>query len=189
MRKQPLRQLLRQETDAVHQHLHARIDFASLQDGTICQYDYDNMMARLGGFYSALDPQIFRAVEQIGAAVGPYRYQPRSPMFPQKSRIKASPHLKYSLPALAGAAYVIDGSVLGGRVLGISEPSGEKHPYWAWCAREGSAVWRGALALIDLADTGPSARAAAVDAARELFNCFDLATAPPARTAVHEAFV
>lgn len=164
-----LRQKLREETHAVHERLHQHRHFAAIADGSIRSVDFDPLMARMGAFYAALDPLMTAASRDLGQ--GAYRYQPRAVLFPSVEG--APPHFPRidTLPAFAGAAYVVDGSVLGGQLLRRAISGRLCHPYWDWCAVAGPDVWRSTRALIDLADSCPD-RDDAVKTANAVFQVF-----------------
>ena len=165
-----LRKRLQFATHDVHEALHAHPDFAAMQDGSISVQAFDHVMARMGGFYRALDPIMTAASRSFSD--GTYRYLPRSPMFSDVEKPQMTLPSITSQPSLAGAAYVVDGSVLGGRVLGTALGGRLHHAYWAWCASEGPQVWRNVLAFIDHVDTGSAQQTQAIDAALAVFETF-----------------
>lgn len=169
MTGEPLRQRLRIETYAVHERLHQHPQFAAIADGTIPARDFDRLMSRMGGFYAALDPLMVMASQ--GAGHGGYRYHPRVGMFPRTETTRPSLPAILDVAALAGAAYVVDGSVLGGQLLRRAINGRLQHPYWDWCADVGPSVWRSTRALIDRVEAGPNSDRA-VETANSVFNAF-----------------
>lgn len=172
MRVPSLRWLLQESTSAVHQRLHRHPDFSAIADGTILGRDFDLLMARIGGFFCALDPKMQAACD-CTPGLGDYAYRARAPMFPRTLAEPSRLPAVNDLPSLAGAAYVVDGSVLGGKVLASALGDHLQHPYWDWCAGNGPAIWRATIALIDCADTGTDARFRAVSTAQDVFAAFE----------------
>lgn len=154
----------------VHERLHAHPGFAAIADGTIRAAEFHRLMGLMGSFYAAFDPLVSAASVQVGRGI--YCYQNRAPMF--HTALGGAPDLPKidDLSALAGAAYVVDGSVLGGQILRRAIASRLQHPYWEWCAREGASVWRCTRTLIDAADAGPEANGHAVHIANAVFSAF-----------------
>lgn len=165
-----LRQRLRAETQAVHERLHRDDHFAAIADGSILAQDFDQLMARMGGFYRALDPIMMAVCHQTGQKAGGYAYHARAPMFTGCTGTPDLPRIA-GLGALAGAAYVVDGSVLGGQILRRAIAGRLSHPYWDWCAVAGASVWRATRALIDTADQA-AVGDEAVKAANAVFLAF-----------------
>ena len=171
-----LRLELRDATGEVHETLHHLPDFAALAEGRLSRDGHARLMQRMGGFYGMLDPLMIMA----SRGAEPYAYRPRAALFPgHGTGAVALPSLR-SIEALAGAAYVVDGSVLGGQVLSRASAHAGSHPYWQWCCAHGATVWREALALIDRVDTGHEARQRAITAARDVFDAFHVWMAPAA---------
>lgn len=167
-----LRQRLRAETHAVHERLHQHELFAAIADGSIAAEDFDRLMARMGGFYAAFDPVMTAANLHARHGGVDYRYQMRRPLFHRTDTPPPVLPEIIDLATLAGAAYVVDGAVLGGQILQRAIAGRLEHPYWDWCASTGALVWRNARALIDTADTGASAADRAVDTANRVFQAF-----------------
>jgi len=165
-----LRQRLRAETHAVHEHLHQHQFFAAIADGSIDARNFDRLMARMGGFYRALDPLMIAACGSAGK--GGYRYRPRAALFPRVEVGAPALPVIDDLAALAGSAYVVDGSVLGGQLLKRAIAGRLQHPYWDWCASDGPSVWRETRALIDSANGNAAAADRAVDTANAVFQAF-----------------
>lgn len=178
MRSQSLRDVLAAETRDVHERLHRHPDFAALEAGTIGRSDYACLMARMGGFYSALDRTVLLACKHLKGDLAGYRYRQRGPLFAERASHGAILPQLGSLPALAGAIYVADGAVLGGQILARSAGPGRAHAYWEWCAEQGASVWHQARGLIDRADRGPEARSVAVASAISVFRAFEVSVAP-----------
>lgn len=167
-----LRHRLRIETNEVHELLHRHPYFSAIADGTIESQKFDQLMALMGGFYATLDPLMTQACRHLGSDAGQYRYRARVPYFSIRSRdAPALPEIR-GLAALAGAAYVVDGAVLGGQVLRKAIAGRLVHPYWDWCAEDGRSVWSGTQALIDLADAEQASSDKAIEVAIAVFQAF-----------------
>lgn len=171
MTSHALRYRLKIETADVHERLHDQSDFAAIAGGTILERDFKRVMARIGGFYAVFDPKMERGSQSAGPNV--YAYQARGPLFAHVETSDLDLPDVDTLPALAGAAYVMDGAVLGGQILRRAISDRLTHPYWDWCAEKGAAVWRDARALIDLADTDSEAADHAIDVAKAVFRAFE----------------
>ncbi|MEM7210360.1 MAG: biliverdin-producing heme oxygenase [Pseudomonadota bacterium] len=177
-----LRLQLRDETSGVHEALHRHPEFIALQAGQLDTFGQYALMSRIGAFYAALDPKMTRAAhlaEDIG-----YAYRPRSPLFPEVSPRSVSLPQIDTLPAFVGAAYVVDGAVLGGRMIAGKQAAHVRHAYWDWCIRNGPTVWRRTLALIAGANLSDPERQEAIGTAHSVFEAFavalDQATTEPA---------
>lgn len=155
----------------MHEALHDHSHFAAMAEGRISAGAFDRVMARMGGFFAALDPVMDRACSRSGADAGAYVYRPRAGYFPDREGIAVLPGIE-GTAGLAGAAYVVDGAMLGGQVLRHAIAGRLAHPYWDWCARDGAGIWRETQALIARADTGPAPADTAVRTAKAVFEAF-----------------
>lgn len=169
-----LRQDLRDATGDVHETLHRLPDFRALAEGRLSASAHNKMMQQMGGFYLQLDPRMIEANHMFAG----YAYHPRSAFFADARAGNIDLPPLHTREALAGAAYVVDGSVLGGQVLARSAGTASAHPYWHWCRTEGASVWCSALALIESIDTGPEAREQVVATALQVFTVFHRWMAP-----------
>lgn len=164
--------VLREHTRTAHQRLHELPVFRALLAGTLPRRAYAGLLARLHGYYERVDAVLGHACARFGAHEAAYRYAARAPLFardleslglPDTHR-QAQPCVSTLLPEvdsaarLAGALYVIEGSLLGGATLhraarrllareDLADGSGRL--YWAWCEDVGAARWLNTLALID----------------------------------------
>ena len=168
----PLRQRLKIETAEIHERLHHHDQFAATANGSIDSAAFDDLMDRMGTFYAALDPIMVAACRHTGADRAGYFYRPRAPLFPRA--LQCAPRFARidNLASLAGAAYVVDGAVLGGQIIGRAIAGRLEHPYWEWCAEVGAMVWRQARGLIEHADRDPYASDRAVASAKHMFQAF-----------------
>lgn len=171
MAKRTLRHHLRIHTQEVHEELHSLDGFHPLATGTITPDAFQSLMTGLAGFYKSLDSRMLRANARYHEETGGYCYRPRAILFPEPARAAVLPAID-SLAALAGAAYVVDGAVLGGRVLGNGPLPFARHPYWDWCASDGPAIWRAACKMLEHLDRCGIAHAEVLDAAQSTFETF-----------------
>lgn len=171
-----LRAELRRGTAQVHEALHSHPWFAELAEGRLSAATYQALMQRLFGFYRAFDPMMCAAAETLGDRVGEYRYVPRAQML-RRAAGATAPDRRVALPrigglaAFCGAAYVVDGAVLGGAILGRALPRNADRTYWDWCSREGPGIWRANHQLLRDAETDAS-RQDAMSSALATFAAF-----------------
>ena len=167
----------------MHQALHHAPAFAALADGTLDQAEGAGLMHRLWRFYSAADPLLSGACQRLAMAPNLYAYAPRLPHLAEWAGSPADP--PPAMPTLdtpaarAGAAYVLDGALLGGSVLDRASRNMDWiGGYWRWCRSDGGRIWQRTLAFLG---TIPEPQhAAALTAARETFGAFreTVTTAP-----------
>ncbi len=165
----PGRHQLREKTHSLHESLHEMPVFQRLLDGSLNIPDYISLMHRFLIFYQKIDCQMLRACKKYKDQIAGYHYVPRAPMLERdvialngsdKSSLVQSSD-SFSVPEvkdpgrLAGVAYVVDGSVLGGIMMSNSVSNLLKsdaiggQQYWQWCKSEGNDQWKSALALIE----------------------------------------
>ena len=187
-----LRHLLRESTGEVHEALHRLPCFARLADATIGRAEYARLLQRMEEFYAAADPALGAAARRFEAATGGEVHHPRAPLLardlaaldltPKWRRASAFPSPD-SPAALAGALYVVDGSLLGGAVLGravaqLDWPAPAS--YWRWAGAEGPAIWWRTVALLGRVDDGEASRRAAAASAEATFRAFAACMKAPA---------
>ena len=178
MARPKFRSHLMDATRCVHERLHAERRFAALQAGNIDNADYDDLMAAMGGFYTAFDTYLLAASDRLIATSHDYVYRPRAHLFPRVAAIECNLPYLATPAALAGAVYVVDGAVLGGQMLGRLIQPYQRHPYWDWCASTGAVVWHAARALMSRVDTDAEARHRGAEAAFGVFTAFEAAMMP-----------
>lgn len=174
-----LRQCLRIATDVIHQRLHGHAGFAAVQDGTISRADYIALLMRLDGFHRA-----FEAAARVSDERSHWLAQDLETMRGERWLPGAAPQrptmpLLNSTERVFGALYVVEGSALGGRglarrldrLLGSGEPDGRR--FFEGRGSATGAAWRDFVGRLDLVSAEPAARAAAVDAAVEIFSVFE----------------
>lgn len=170
MGEKTLRHRLRAATWDQHELLHRDPMLASLADGSIEPDDYTAVMTRLGRFYCAIDDVVLAGCRQFRCGLNGYVYRPRGGMFQIRAPARLDLPPIRSAAALAGTCYVLDGAVLGGKVMARAMPC--HHPFFDWCASNGPGIWRDAKRLIDHVDTDSAAANAAIQAACLAFDAF-----------------
>ena len=173
-----LRQELRAATRDVHDRLHRHAGFAAIQDATICLVDYQNLVARLYGFYvpfeaaAAIGPDRSTWLAGDLQALGskrPFHAVPKCWHVPRLD----SAHLRL------GALYVAEGSALGGRDLarGLDRLLGkdvmEGRQFFIGRGAGTGDAWRSYLAQVSAAPPEPSIRAEIIEGAVETFAAFE----------------
>lgn len=166
-----LRHRLKRETMDVHLRLHDHGYFAAMAAGTISTTDFQRLMRRMGSFYAALDPLMAAACAKTGAGV--YHYRHRGPMFGDIEDPGPGLLAIDDLAALTGAAYVVDGSVMGAQLLRRAILGRLQHPYWDWCAAHGAAIWHETRALIAFAESCDVNQDRTVQFANAVFAAFE----------------
>lgn len=182
---------LKSSTNNLHEQLHALPAFVSLLNNTLDVPGYAAIMRRFQGFYAKLDAEVLRACNDYDVPEQLYQYQPREPMFAADVRalgygshgiIDAGclmPDID-SAASLAGVAYVIDGSVLGGMTMNKSAAAllGEDvisgRSYWNWCRNNGLRQWNAALSLVNHCWTVKENRATMTEAAMQTFEALNI---------------
>ena len=162
-------QQLKLATRAAHEALHQTPLLKSFEVNRLDLHGYVQIMREFHQFYAGLDPLIERALPRLAGLGVPFSYAPRAPMFLRDIEALADP---VPVPAsrtddgqcigelasasmLAGALYVVEGSILGGsgldrcaqQVLGQDDASGRT--YWQWCRANASARWQLTRSLVD----------------------------------------
>jgi heme oxygenase len=182
---------LKSSTNNLHEQLHALPAFVSLLDNTLDVPGYVAIMRRFQGFYAKLDAEVLRACNDYNVPEQLYHYQPREPMFAADVRALGCgdhgivdgrctvPDI-HSVASLAGVAYVIDGSVLGGMAMNksaavlLGEDVISGRSYWNWCRKNGLRQWHAALSLVDHCWTVEESRATMTDAATQTFEALNV---------------
>lgn len=183
-RSDTVHRALRDGTRDAHRALHALAPFAALLAGRLTRDDYAALTARLHEFYRSFDARV-DAAWALCLAPRPCAYSPRAPLLAaDPAALGHAARAAAATPALpafdeaarlAGALYVVEGSLLGGatldggaqRVLGTQDEAGRG--YWAWCRREVGRRCPAMLALLDEVLDTPRALDAAQTTARATF--------------------
>ena len=174
----PLRSVLREATQDVHDRLHRHAGFAAIKDASIGVVAYQEIIVRLYGFYVPFE---------AAAAMGPDRSQwlaDDMSALGLKRSLHALP-LCQDVPCLTsahrrlGALYVVAGSALGGRELarGLDSLLGKnvmksRQFFTGRGARTGEA-WGIYLARLSAVPPDPSVRLEIINGAVETFAAFE----------------
>lgn len=164
--------VLREQTRAAHERLHELQIFRALLTGTLAKAGYGCLLARLHAYYERVDAVIQVACIRFRAHELDYQYAARAPLFVRDLDLLGAidahgrePHdataplpVIDSAAGLAGALYVIEGSLLGGATLDraarrlLAREDGadtQGRQYWAWCGEVGTARWLRTTTLIE----------------------------------------
>lgn len=174
-----LRRALREKTATIHERLHQHDGFHALQLGKIDLKGYSDLLRRLYGFYLSYETAAQAAPERSDwlrrdlASLG----LPNQAWLP----IPLCEHMPMLNTAerRLGALYVVEGSTLGGRALalrldgicGVGVADGRRF----FQGRGGGTgeAWSGILNRLNDYDDDETTHAAVVDAALEIFACFE----------------
>lgn len=198
-----IRFLLRRETRAEHAVLDQHPGFVALVEGRLELDGYRALMQAMHGLYRVIDGPITEACADHGLDRHGFVYQPRTAILGRDlaglsvgngfSPTTDAPALPLDTSwSLAGALYVIEGSVLGGSMLCMATTkilggNAEGNGYWQWCRREGAARWAMTCRLLDALATSEHARDGMIAGARASFGLFalhlDPRGMPPAKVA------
>ncbi|MEO1107803.1 MAG: biliverdin-producing heme oxygenase [Pseudomonadota bacterium] len=194
---QSLRAILRNETDVLHNKLHAQFSFASLLDGTLQRSEYQALIKRLHGFYAPLDDAVLAALTVNDVSTPPFWYEKRSRLIAQDIRDLEGDHDKISTgptcreiaevvtpETVGGVLYVVEGATMGGalinkaaeRLLNTDNTLGRR--YWDWCRVEGRNRWRMTLQYLDHLQFSASSLDDLVSGAKDTFRLLDDWLAP-----------
>lgn len=190
-RKQPpARVFLKAATDAIHDEAHKLPLMQRLADGTLTPDDYKTLTHRLYHYYVLVDQRIVAGCAEAGINAGTYTYKLRAPMIArdlQAMNKACPPHLVAprglpelpplsTLAKLAGAAYVVEGSLMGAKILERALPETVAAPpartFWRWCATVGPERWAMTRHFIENACPDNSSRIEARSAALATFKLF-----------------
>jgi heme oxygenase len=194
---QSLRAVLRNETDVLHNRLHAQFSFASLLDGSLQRSEYHALIKRLHGFYEPLDDAVLAALADNDVSTPPFWYEKRSRLIAQDIRDLEGDHDKVSTgptcreiaevvtpKTVGGVLYVVEGATMGGalinkaaeRLLSTDNTLGRR--YWDWCRVEGRNRWRITLQYLDHLQSSASSLDDLVSGAKDTFRLLDDWLAP-----------
>jgi len=174
----PLRFILRDATQEIHQRLHLHGGFAAIQSGTIGLAGYRDLIVRLYGFYVPFEAAAFAAHErstwlaQDLAALGVARPLHSLPMCPYIPRLETAQRR-------LGAAYMAEGSALGGRSLArgldhlFVSGSQDGRRFFAGHGAATGAAWSSYLSRLSSTHEDLAGRADIVNAALEAFAAFE----------------
>jgi heme oxygenase len=173
------RQALRAATQGPHERLHLHAGFSIVKDGTITLPAYRALLIRLYGFYLPFE----RAVG--GDNLRSQWLEQDLAWLDIDAATIARIRLCADIPLLEceerrmGALYVVEGSALGGRLLGrgldrlLGVDSIEGRRFFAGRGSGTGDAWLGFLDRLASMRSGPFGRAAMVKAAVETFEVFE----------------
>jgi heme oxygenase len=176
---------LREHTQDAHRRLHELEVFSALLAGRLGRARYATLLACLHAYYQRVDAVLQSACVILRADQFNYHYCARTPFFARDlvslgaeacdnhSHVDVLPPL-HTPAALAGALYVIEGSLLGGatldraarRVLACHDDGDTAgRAYWSWCREVAAQRWQRTTTLIDTwLDTAAQTRQAVTTA-------------------------
>lgn len=172
------RATLQSATDDVHQRMHAHPGYAALAAGVIKVDAYRRLLARSYGFYAPIEARIGRGAvrsRRLEADLTALGMHPCD--IDTLPRCAALPLLASSAQEL-GAAYVLEGAALGGRVLAgalVNNVSGMTPPtaFLLGDGADGGQRWREFVDQLEADLSGTAERAAAAQGARATFETFE----------------
>ena len=175
----PLREVLRLETQEIHERMHRHRGFAAVQNATIDRTSYSLLLRRLHGFYvpfeiaAAIIPNRSRWLKNdLLALKVPANALADIPLCPD------IPH--FATPAQKlGALYVVEGSTLGGRALcgkldGLLGHGGTAgRSFFSGFGAQTGFLWREYLDQLAGVPMEHDARAPVISAAMTTFGIFE----------------
>jgi len=183
--EESLHRSIRRATWDDHEALHHNGLLKKFADTTITIGEYRQLMARFHGYYVTRDPIVAGACDRF--STNAYSYVPRAPMFAadldylgdaNDCSAREAANLRHrplqSVADLAGVAYVIEGSMLGGTLLNrnagglLATPAGRS--YWCWCERNAAERWALTRGFIEFVGANSSDREAIIASARSTFS-------------------
>lgn len=182
---------LREATRPEHASLDAHPAFASLMDGRLDVDGFGRLMALFHAFYDRNDPVISEACWLHKLHRAGFEYAPRAAILRRDlaslcfEPMQPVPLDDLTLPALAspaaacGTLYVVEGSMLGGAVLGraveslFSSGQTGGRSYWRWCIEAGAKRWAMTCGAIESLAVDEAARTEMILSARAAFRAFD----------------
>ena len=176
------RERLRAATAEIHERLHGLPPFVALLDGRLSKAGYRDLLARLWGFHAALDEHLSDGRAAPTARTGRL-YRDLVDLGLSPRAIDALPRVRFrgleaDGPMAIGAAYVQEGSVLGGAtlaraldpVLGVGRIDGRR---FLTPAPGSGGRWRACLASIDREAADPAALPRMIAGALATFDAFE----------------
>ncbi|MBU2533059.1 MAG: biliverdin-producing heme oxygenase [Alphaproteobacteria bacterium] len=197
-----VREVLRRATVASHEQLHENHLLNQLAQKTISRDDYVELHLRFHAYYTELDGIITSACDRFTDHLNGYAYEPRSPIFSSDLAdlaVPVVPPFAFALPLeilppdircvgdLAGAAYVVEGSLLGGSQLCKAAsavlPTDAGCGYWLWCRQNGGRRWAATCRFIECVGRSEAQRAAMVASAEATFGYLGVWLSPRTKIA------
>ncbi len=196
-RGETLRFQLRSGTRTEHESLDRHPSFAALMAGTLDLDGYRQLMLALHDLYRRFDGPLEDACRSHRVARYGFVYRPRTAILADDlealgitgtppDRMAAITWLPRigSLETLAGALYVIEGSVLGGAMMcrateAVAREAGlAGNGYWEWCRDAGAQRWAMTCRLLEAVAASGASTDAMIDAARTTFRAIEDRLAP-----------
>ncbi len=200
MTSDTIRKSLHLATAAVHDRLHAQLDFAALLRGDLSPANYARLLLRLLGLHAPIEQQL---AAHDSTALMTWRQFGATPARSERLRsdliclgidrcdIDAAPRADTLLPPLEdpaaalGCAWVVEGAALGGRVLSlrlgtILGPGRAAHAgtFLAWQPAQADR-WTGCCAAVEACGKDPQRHVSMVTAAVATFDLFENWLMPP----------
>jgi light-regulated signal transduction histidine kinase (bacteriophytochrome)/heme oxygenase len=183
-----LRERLREVTRDSHERMHRHDGFLAAAEGAIDPQLYQDLLARLYGFYWPFERHFSEAPASMAKAIGLSK-RARTPNLRSDlivlgftgrlDRLPICPYIPTpdTEPAWLGALYVTEGSTMGGgqiaRALAKSGFSHEQTRFFAAHGKAGAAMWKSFIARLDSLSTDPRSTHAAEASARAVFAAFE----------------
>jgi light-regulated signal transduction histidine kinase (bacteriophytochrome)/heme oxygenase len=183
-----LRERLREATREPHERMHRHDGFLAAAEGRLDARLYEDLLARLYGFYWSFERNFLNAPAPMAKAI-------------ELSKRARTPNLRSDLIALGftgrldrlpicadlpapeseaawlGALYVTEGSTMGGaqiaRALAKSGFSADQTRFFAAHGKASSSMWKSFLARLDTLAADPRSTQAAENSARAVFTAFE----------------
>lgn len=188
LQKDTMRDVLRQQTQDVHEQLHHHDHFVALFDGTSSLRQYRDLLERFHGFYAPLEEAIGLYIAAQPDWDGEFTYPKRAQYLEQDllfldcapMDVQQSPHCQAlfdcSSPAsLGGILYVIEGSTLGATHIDraaqklLKSDTTQGRSFWAWSRANNKQRWAMTLRYLDHLDETGVPKDAVVKSANETF--------------------
>lgn len=164
--------VLRTATDAIHQRMHHHAGYAMLADGSISAAGYRALLARSFGFHQPVEPlagmdgrattNLISDLIALGLTPAAIAALPRC----------ALPAIGSSAVEQIGAAYVLTGASLGGKVLARAVPGPLPTRFLANEGADGS-EWRSVLRILEETCASDDNRALATESALTIFSALE----------------
>ncbi len=185
----PIRYVLKEATDPVHQRLHRHDGFSAVACGTVSRDDYITLLKRLYGFHFIFDQRIAQAAQTFGSTLEVGKRQRASHVVQDLLTLGVDEHAIADIALceamhefvtsgdVLGALYVVEGSTLGGLVLAralspLLGPGVEGRRFFLGYGDRHGAMWQSFLDELD-ANAGPGRQEQIVNGALRTFHEFE----------------
>jgi len=172
------RATLRAATDDVHERMHAHSGYRALASGGIQAEAYRRLLARSYGFYLPIEAQLSRGRDRSCRLETDLMALGMAPAAIDALPLCIALSPLDSRPKALGAAYVVEGAALGGRMLAralISNAAGVAPPaaFLLGDGENGGRRWRDFIAELEEELSGSGELEAAAQSARATFATFE----------------